>query len=437
MNIEVISNEMVQNLEKIEKIVKQKNDTLTKIEELANKHKDGTLNDFQFKSEMNKLIGDVPQKVILDDYDEDILDNLKQLRRLNNQVYKSFYKGKEVQTEKKKLFPFLKETTKEEELFKQQMKDFLKDYKKRKYEATKEEIFTVYKSTELGKLANAFFENYSLNIIQKYPGFYKKLHEDLAISNIPILSRTYFSIILFLTMLVTISTLVVTVILLFKTNSILMITLKSFMLALLFGIGTFFLVYYYPSSVAKSRIKHIKNEIPFMIIHMAAIAGSGANPSSIFKLLLSSKDYPELSGDIKKIVNYINLFGYDLSTALRAVSKTTPSKDFSDLLNGIVTTVSTGGNLKDFLKSKADESLTTYKLERKKYLETLSAYSDIYTGVMIAAPLLFIVVLAIINSIGGTIGGFTVATIANVGTFGVIPLLNVIFILFVSAMQPE
>ena len=438
MNIEIISNEMIQDLEKIEKVLKQKNDFISKVEDLTNKHKEGALNDFQFKSEINKLVRDVPQKVKLDEYDGDILDNLKQLRRLNNQVYKSFYKTKEVLVEKKKLFSFLKETTKEEEFFKQQLKDFLKNYKKKKHEVSKEgDVFTVYKSTELGKLSNALFENYSLDIIQKYPDFYKKLHENLAISNIPILSRTYFSIILFLTMLVTISTLIVSAILFFENNSIVMIILKSFILALLFGIGTFFLVYYYPSSVAKNRIKHIKNEIPFMIIHMAAIAGSGTNPSSIFKLLLGSKDYPELSGDIKKIVNYINLFGYDLSTALRAVSKTTPSKDFSDLLNGMVTTISTGGNLKDFLKSKADEALTTYKLERRKYLETLSAYSDIYTGVMIAAPLLFIVVLAIINSIGGDIGGFTVATIANIGTFGVIPLLNIIFILFVSAMQPE
>lgn len=438
MNIEVISDEMIRDIEKIEGIMKQKNDVVSKIGELTSKHKEGILNNFQLKLEMNKLIGDVPQKVIFDNYDEEILDNLKQLRRLNNQVYKSFNKSKEIITEKKRLFPFLKEATKEEELFKQQIKDFLKTYRKRKLEVTKEgDVFTVYKSTGIGKLANAIFEDYSLSLIQKYPLFYKKLHEDLTISNLPILSRTYFSIILFLTTLVTISTLVVSAILFFETNSIIMILLKSFMFALLFGVGTFFLVYYYPFSVASNRIKHIKNEIPFMIIHMAAIAGSGANPSSMFKLLLNSKDYPELSGDIKKIVNYINLFGYDLSTTLRAVSKTTPSKEFSDLLNGMITTINTGGSLKDFLKSKADESLTTYKLERKQYSETLSAYSDVYTGVMIAAPLLFIVVLAIINSIGGTIGGFTVATIANVGTFGVIPVLNIIFILFVSVIQPE
>jgi len=56
---------------------------------------------------------------------------------------------------------------------------------------------------------------------------------------------------------------------------------------------------------------------------------------------------------------------------------------------------------------------------------------------LIAAPLLFIVVLAIINTIGGQIGGFSVATLATFGTYGLIPLLNIGFIVFLTISQPE
>ena len=125
--------------------------------------------------------------------------------------------------------------------------------------------------------------------------------------------------------------------------------------------------------------------------------------------------------EIRKIVNYVNLFGYDLTTALRSVAVTTPSAKFRELLVGIVSTLESGGDLKDYLKSKADDALTSYRLDRKKYVETLATYSDIYTRVLIAAPLLFIVTLAIINMIGGSVLGFDASTLAFLGTFFVIP----------------
>ena len=82
---------------------------------------------------------------------------------------------------------------------------------------------------------------------------------------------------------------------------------------------------------------------------MGAIAGSGASPISIFNLILNSGEYKGLEGEIRKIVNYVNLFGYDLSTALKAVSLTTPSQEFKDLLTGIIASTETGGDLKSYL----------------------------------------------------------------------------------------
>ena len=131
------------------------------------------------------------------------------------------------------------------------------------------------------------------------------------------------------------------------------------------------------------------------------------------------------------------MFGYDLTTALRNVAKTTPSPKFRELLNGIITTLETGGDLKDYLNEKAKDALSTYKLERKKYVEALATYSDIYTGVLIAAPLLFLVTLAIINMIGGSVLGFDASVLAFMGTFFVIPFLNVIFVIFLNFIQPE
>ena len=67
----------------------------------------------------------------------------------------------------------------------------------------------------------------------------------------------------------------------------------------------------------------------------------------------------------------------------------------------------------------------------------MSTYSDIYVGVLIAAPLLFFTTLAIIHVIGGTIGGLSISTLAVIGTYIAVPLLNILFLLILSAIQPE
>jgi len=223
---------------------------------------------------------------------------------------------------------------------------------------------------------------------------------------------------------------------LFATLDILKV-LSYFAYGLVGSAAVFAFGYFYPNSVMSKKKSSIKRDIPFAVIHMSAVAGSGANPIAMFDLILKSKDYPGLESEIRKIINYVNLFGYDLPTAMRNVAKTTPSPDMKSLLNGIISNTESGGSLKDYLKGKTEEVLNIYRLERKKYVEAMSTYADIYTGLLIAAPLLFFTTLAIINMLGGAIGGVGVSTIATVGTFGVIPVLNIAYIFFITLIEPK
>ena len=168
---------------------------------------------------------------------------------------------------------------------------------------------------------------------------------------------------------------------------------------------------------------------------MSAVAGSGANPMSIFELIADSDEYPELKKEIKKILNYVNLFGYNLTNALKNVAATTPSPEFKELLNGMISTIETGGDLRSYLKEKSYDALNTYRFDRKKQVEALATYSEVYTAILIASPLLLLVTLAIINSIGGNLGGLSVVTIAWISILGVLPLLNIGFMVFVNISQ--
>ncbi len=307
----------------------------------------------------------------------------------------------------------------------------LKKVKKIKEGPTKKDKkkdYTVYKSNSFAKISNFFMENMSFYLAEKRSKNFDSLFRAIKLSNIKMLSRTYLSMILF-------STLVAFPVFMI----IFFVFLSNIFLALLLGIltsvGVFGIVYAYPFIKFKSRAKAIKQELVFAIIHMAVVASSGAHPIRIFELLVKSGEYKELDSEFKRILNHINLFGYSLSSSLKAVSAETSSEELKELLDGMSSTIETGGNLSGYLDDKAEDALMRFRLDQKKYLELLATYSEIYVGVVIAAPLLLIVTFAILEKISPVIFGMPISLVSVVATFLLLPLINIFFILFLESTK--
>jgi flagellar protein FlaJ len=157
----------------------------------------------------------------------------------------------------------------------------------------------------------------------------------------------------------------------------------------------------------------------------------------MFKLIAKTKEYGEVSVEVEKISNLIEVFGYDLLSSARSVTSTTPSKTLKEFFEGLISTIETGGSLKSFLSQKSKEALLSYQLERQKYTESIATYSDIYTGLLIAAPLFFVSTLSLVSLLGGKIGTMEVGTVISLGTYVLIPALNIMFIMFLELNQPQ
>ncbi len=186
-----------------------------------------------------------------------------------------------------------------------------------------------------------------------------------------------------------------------------------------------------------SRRRNIKANLPFAINHMAAVAGSGVSPDTMFRLISESEEYGAICIELRKIVEFVDIFGYDLLTAIKSVTKNCASPELKEFFDGFVSTIETGGDLKTYLNQHAEEAMLTYRLDRQKYTETISIYSDIYTGVLIAAPLFFVVALSLVNILGGKIGSINVEVLISAGTYIMIPLMNIAFLIFLEVSQPE
>ncbi len=209
------------------------------------------------------------------------------------------------------------------------------------------------------------------------------------------------------------------------------------LLSIVIGVGTFGLACLYPYERAISRRRSIDVNMPFALNHMAAIAASGVPTYVMFKLITGFGEYGEIAKESQKIVRNVDLFGLSTTESLREISERTPSKKFKELLDGIRSNVETGGDLKQYLKIQAQEALFDYRIRREKYIELLSTYADFYTALLIAAPLFLVAILAVMNMMGGAISGIAINDIMNIGILIGLPAVNIIFIAFVNATQPE
>ncbi len=296
----------------------------------------------------------------------------------------------------------------------------------------------VYRGSSIGLIANVSVKKISLWLVDTFPEFFGYLYNALRAANVKILSNTYVNIMILCTAgIFFILAGMLTVIFFALNHPIYQILTRSFAFSLL-GTGLCATIFYlYPFMKIKERRKSITTNMPFAINHIASVSASGVPPSSMFELISQSGEYGEVAIEIKKIVDFVQIFGYDLLTAIKSVAATTPSIEFKEFLEGMVSTIETGGDLESYLKQQAQQSTLRYQLERQRYNETISTYSDLYTGLLIAAPLFFIASLALINMLGGSLAGMSVDMVMAMGAYLIIPALNLAFLAFLQMSQPS
>jgi archaeal flagellar protein FlaJ len=206
--------------------------------------------------------------------------------------------------------------------------------------------------------------------------------------------------------------------------------LKVFWILFVVPIGTFFLMYVYPSMETRSQELKINTELPFAAIHMAAISGSMINPVKIFEIIISTNEYPALQKEFTKLLNEINLYGSDLVSSLKNTAKNSPSKKLSELLNGLATTINSGGDLPNFFEERGQTLLFDHKLAREKESKSAETFMDIYISVVIAAPMILMLLLMMMkmSGLGISMSVYGITTMMVLG----VTIVNIVFLTFLQ-----
>ncbi len=206
---------------------------------------------------------------------------------------------------------------------------------------------------------------------------------------------------------------------------------------LLFAALAYFITMMIPESRANKRKKDIDVKLPYALNFIAAMATAGITPAQIFKSLAEQPIYGEVHKEAAWIYRDIAIFNIDIITALRNAANRTPSIKFQEFLQGAITTITSGGNLKKYFLAKAEEYMRENRRLQKEFLQTLGVLAESYVTVVVAAPLFLIIMFSVMSSFGGRGASSSSAIILYLIAFVMLPVAHLGFALAIQSMSPE
>lgn len=191
----------------------------------------------------------------------------------------------------------------------------------------------------------------------------------------------------------------------------------------------------YPDYKAGERRRAIDRDLPYAVNFIAAMSSAGVVPAVLLRDLAREKTYGEVSREVAWIVRDLDLMGVDLLTALQRATGRTPSRKFQEFLQGAKTTILSGGELKAYFLSKADQYMADNRRTQKEFIESLGLLAESYVTVVIAGPLFMIVMLSIMLLIGSS--NVSSEAFLFMLTFIMLPIAHASFAWIIKNMAPE
>ena len=207
------------------------------------------------------------------------------------------------------------------------------------------------------------------------------------------------------------------------------------LLPILGTVGTFFVLQSTPGSRAKDRGRKIDRKISPAMSFVSAMSSADVNIDQIFKELGRQKVYGQVAEEAAWITRDTELLGVDILTAIRNGAQRSPAKRFQDFLQGVVTTATSGGQLKPYFLLKAEQYERENKLEMLQRVETMGLLAETFVTVVVAFPLFLVIIIAIFAVIGGG-GSFMLDVLWGI-VGAMIPLAQFGFIFFMYSLAQE
>jgi len=296
------------------------------------------------------------------------------------------------------------------------------------------------KKNEIWQLAYGILGQRIGRLFPRFKGLRKSMHKAL----IGVSYRAYVSFMFLVSLLAFVVSFACSfaILLLFTfmkifSMSILSLLLWSLGLSGIAAFLAFLMVYIYPSFKAKNRKSNLENELPYGASYMSILSSAGSSPDKIFYSLATAKTMPAFTNDAKVVLRDTKLLGKDMFTSIKSAAERSPSSRYNLFLDGLIATIRSGGDLTQYLNDESRELMRLRTIEIRKFLDSLGLMAECYISLLVAFPLILIIMLGVMSTLGGTLGGISVTAIMYILTYFVIPFLAMMVILLIDAMSPK
>lgn len=178
-----------------------------------------------------------------------------------------------------------------------------------------------------------------------------------------------------------------------------MYTLPSWAKVSVYAISTLPLIYavLYPYVRVSSKKVQINSKIPYFATYFAVLSTSDVSRTELIWNIASEETLEPIAGEMRKIYVLIAKFNCGLPTALRFLSKRSPSKVFADFLDRLAYSLDSGVELKEYLLREQQTVMDDYETFYEGALYDLDVFKEIYSSLIIAV--IFMVTFIIIGPI--------------------------------------
>jgi len=186
-----------------------------------------------------------------------------------------------------------------------------------------------------------------------------------------------------------------------------------------------------------ARADRLEKYLPYASSYTAAMAAANATPVKIFRSLAKNGEiYGDIAYDSSMIYRDMTLFGYDIITAVKLAVDRAASTWVTEFFQGMVGTLSSGGNLKLYFLNRAEHYMRENRIRLTVFLETLAMFAETYIVVAVAMPLFLIVMLVIMFWVSGAGSQISENMVYGI-VMGLLPMIHVAYSLFVWLMSQE
>lgn len=204
------------------------------------------------------------------------------------------------------------------------------------------------------------------------------------------------------------------------------------------SLTTFFsiiLALIYPNYKKSSEKSRIEDGLLYTISYMTVLANCGCSIDQIFTRAAEIEQNPSIRNLMTSYITDIKIKGYDIEQGLRRLIETSPSKNFSDILNSISNASWTSGDLKEILSYHFEVLDRIRKDETENMINSLTVLSEIYVAMMVIAPIMLIIMFTLLSVLISGMNQMSTISILNSITFIFLPFVGAGFLVLLDTMR--